>query len=255
MRILIFLLFSIQVYGQNLVNPYRFATGPGTDPGAPDAHWDFDNDLDDDINTYTEADGTAVGTMSYSSGDKVEGTHSLDLDGSTNAVLINNSGATDDFMHQANEDITFSGWIKVDTDGTDYIILDEGGQGKGMYLGIGAADVLEFEIDPSSSTEYTGSGSYPTDNGWHHVAFVLDGSASTVIVYLDGSSLFTVNISPDTDFESHNDNGGFGQVHQSIAEFGVSDQARKFDGHFDDFKYWESALTADNILWLYHEHD
>jgi hypothetical protein len=91
--------------------------------------------------------------------------------------------------------ITVAGWVNFDTggSGTGYYerFFDFGsGATVNLFLTLrrGATGTMRFAITKSGNTAESGvNAEVPLPTGWHHLAGVIDGTAMTMGLYLDGS--------------------------------------------------------------------
>lgn len=129
---------------------------------------------------------------------------------------------------------TLEGWIKVN--------LSDIGTRISLF---GQNDAIEFGFMSSSSlTCWTASGgsvsanNYPSDNGWHHVAAV--GNGSNIILYIDGAQVAT----------GGNVTGNYGNntSYSSKIGAGVWDSSGGyFPGQMLKVGFWNSALDTTQI--------
>ena len=71
-----------------------------------------------------------------------------------------------------------------------------------------------------------------TDNRWHHVAWVFDGSANTMSYYYDGNKTNTVAATTDRDVEDN---------------FWIGHAGTNFVGKIDEFHFYDSTLTDSQV--------
>lgn len=89
------------------------------------------------------------------------------------------------------------------------------------------------------------------DNNWHHIAFVYDGTASTITLYVDGTANPAVLRWPNHGYLITNasqiqelDLGGDSNI-------GSQGWGMNWDGGLDQFRFYGVALTADQVKALY----
>jgi hypothetical protein len=129
---------------------------------------------------------------------------------------------------------TLEGWIKVD--------LNDIGTRISLF---GQNDAIEFGFMSSSSlTCWTASGgsvsanNYPSDNGWHHVAAV--GNGTNIILYIDGEQVAIGG--------NATNNYGNNTSYSSKIGAGVWDPTGgHFPGQMLKVGFWNSALDATQI--------
>ena len=129
---------------------------------------------------------------------------------------------------------TLDGWIKVD--------LSTIGNRISLF---GQNDVIEFGFSNSNTLYcWTASGgsvstnAYPSDNAWHHIAAV--GNGSTIILYIDGASVATGG--------SSTSNYGSNSTYTSKIGAGVWDPSGgNFPGQMIKVGFWNRALSGGEI--------
>jgi len=171
----------------------------------------------------------------------VDGGGAYSFDGSNYINL--GTPASLDFDNTTN--VTFSMWLKTSdttaerriywkragTKGLDMLMSDSVGGNIQMFYGDGSSYVYATNIINTNIA----------DGDWHHIAIVIDHSASQIRGYLDGSyENNPLNISGVT-----GDISGAG-----IAYLGGS-PALDFNGTIDEVQIYDSALTAEQIAHLY----
>ncbi|WP_159521612.1 DUF2341 domain-containing protein [Sunxiuqinia indica] len=129
---------------------------------------------------------------------------------------------------------TLEGWIKVD--------LSTIGSRISLF---GQNDAIEFGFSNSSTLDcWTASGGsvstnvYPSDNAWHHVAAVGDGS--TIILYIDGTSVAT----------GGNSTGNYGSNTNYSSKIGAGvwdPTGGSFPGQMIKVGFWNSDLSSGEI--------
>jgi len=205
-------------------------------PPVPDHHFPFDGDATDEQGT---ADGTWVGTESYTSGMVGQ---AADFDGTTDRV---------DFPLAQNffggkTALSFAFWFS-----TDVLPVDADGSAAD-YLWSCHTDQIQRQVVLASNLSelYT---RWETTSGvvtrgipyskigteeWHHYCLTYDGSAFRV--YLDGVEEVTEALTGAT---SHNDTGNWLGADPA--------PARHFDGAIDDVRVYDRALDAAEVQRLF----
>ena len=140
--------------------------------------------------------------------------------------------------------ITIAAWVNLDTVSNWMRIFDFGsGTATNMFLTPknGANGKIRFAIKNNGSAEQIidGQAVLPT-GGWHHVAVTLNGS--TGILYVDGVQVGTntaMTLKPST----------LGATTQNW--IGRSQYTDPYlDGRVDDFRIYNSAMSASQIMHL-----
>jgi large repetitive protein len=140
------------------------------------AVYPFDNAITDiTINNNT----TSANSVTYSTTDKIEGTHAAVFNGSSTYVSIGGNGSG--FLHDAFSARTVSMWIKPTVTDNNRIILDMGGSDNGLALRINANNL---EAGVASGNNRTALSVAFTSTTWTHVAVVY--SSGSLRLYLNG---------------------------------------------------------------------
>ena len=135
-------------------------------------------------------------------------------------------------------DFTIEAWVKRGADaGHATIVGKQNGSSVGYYLRI-TSNKLSFEAGSGFPNSLWVNGvSDISDNNWHHVAAVLNTSAKTLSLYIDGildnSSSYTSNFTTT-----------------NTAAFGIGYKpgwGEYFDGSLDDVRIWSTARSAAQI--------
>lgn len=161
--------------------------------------------------------------------------------------------------------LTLTAWIKTagatgnrntilfagdDTVGQTYIDLGYSGTGSGALPpgGVGSAYTRVRPNNISTGTGVSGtwtSGTTPVnDDAWNHLVMTMDVSTSLVSIYLNGTLQSTMTLtSPNNVFPTFNN--------FEIGRLGRSAPTDYFDGLIDDVQVYDSALTPEQVSWLY----
>ena len=203
-------------------------------------HYAFDNNGTNQGSAGLSA--TFPNGASYSSSDKQEGTHSLDLNGTSHHVVLN-SGSTS-YLKDAFTQRSVAMWVKADDVSGTRIIYDEGGKSNGLALRINELNHLEagVVVNAGSVVKVTSPNTF-TANTWKHIAVTYN--SGTVKLYEDGLEV----ISSATGFNQipvHSNNAGLGTVIDNIA-FGGIGLSNFFDGKMDDVKIYNRVLSSSEV--------
>ena len=147
-----------------------------------------------------------------------------------------NFDGTDDRVEQYSlnlmNEYSLSMWIKT-SDGTENQL---------MFGALGEVGIFEWEIDGMGSNngmkfrthgDWTTETSGVSDDSWHHVIYVINGS--NITAYIDGIQNVSDNLSYPGDFNT-------------VLLGGYSNH---FSGQIDEVKIFNYALTAEQIKTLY----
>lgn len=214
---------------------------PGSPVGTPVGWWKFNegaentcsggtNDACNSGNSGSTYDGTSTATRTNAG----QSSRALDFDSVDDVVTITNGTAID--MDGALANFTFSAWIYPDSDGE----ADTGqifNKGANTYLRVDSQDGsnnldLECNLDRTTDTNVNVADAF-TISTWNYVACSWDGT--TMSVYVNGklrgsSTSGSGSIASDTN--------------NLLIGGGTSNN---FDGKIDEFKVYDSALTASQI--------
>ena len=135
----------------------------------------------------------------------------------------------------ADQTKSVSVWLKTSTVSKTFVNQARTADSAGViYLFIDATSHLESWLNDSGFD----FGGKLTDNAWHHVVWVYDGSAETA--YMDGSQLGGSN--------TENASASSGKTLFIGQYLGAAEQ---FNGSLDDVRIYNRALSAAEILQLY----
>lgn len=222
----------------------------GSPVGSATGHWKFDEGADN-----TCSGGTNDACNSGNGGSALDGAGSNFASPATAASGWTNSGrfgktlwfdGTDDVATITNANpidfdtgltnFTFSAWINADSAG-------EGNAGQIFQKGAstylrtdnpsGSNLDIEANLDLATTDANVNISSAITTGGWHHIAETWDGT--TLTVYIDGVSKGTGTGSGAISSDANN-----------LLIGGTT--TANFDGGIDDFKVYNFALTASQIL-------
>lgn len=210
--------------------------------------------LDENLIAYykfNESSGTTVfdsargnnGTLVANANTNAKGmwdTNSLYLDGTGDYVTVADNKA---FHLNSDDSWSASAWVRRTVDTTGYIVTDlnSGGTGFRWYY-TSTNDSIVFLIGDSASSYSYNTQSFPFDNDWHHVAITYSGCEhwSCMEIYIDGISNWSNvanSLDPYQRFESE----------FMIGQAGIGG-ANEWNGHIDEVKFWNKALTEEEII-------
>ena len=203
-------------------------------------HYSFDNNGTNQGSAGLSA--TFPSGVSYSSSDKQEGTHSLNLNGTSHHVVLN-SGNTS-YLKDAFTQRSVAMWVKADNVSGTRIIYDEGGKSNGLALRINSLDQLEARVvaNAGSVVKVTSPNTF-TANTWKHIAVTYNNG--TVKLYEDGLEVSS-SATGFNQIPAHSNNAGLGAVIDNIA-FGGTGLSNFFDGKMDDVKIYNRVLSSSEV--------
>ena len=197
-------------------------------------YWPFDETAGTaapDASIYSH-DGTL---MNMDDSDWVTGNrgNALDFDGVNDYVTVDGVCAA-----MAGTDVTVSAWVKAPAvnPATQFIISINTSSGDNRLLCGTPAGTATLSLGDTAWHDTTAT---VIDNTWHHIAYVLDDSADTVTVYVDGSEVSSFASSASI---AASDVFSLGQEYD--AGMATSDF---YNGLIDEVRIYDVALTAQEI--------
>jgi hypothetical protein len=198
-------------------------------------HWKFDEVIG---NRATDSVGSAHGTLiDTEASDWTDGAigNSLNLDGGTEKVVINNTSALNVGANNADFSVAFWFQLEAGPNGQWRSVIHKGNTGEERGFAIWMhpdSNKLHYRISTSASWNEGGnSNAFLQENKWYHVAYVKAGNQLSL--YLDGKKDASVTLQGTTI-------GNTGP----IAVGGISNNV---DGAFDELRIYNRALSAANI--------
>lgn len=198
------------------------------------AHYEFEQNLLDKTANLNHS--AAAGSISYSSGEV--GSNAVELNGSNNFLQL-----PVDIANQ--EEITVASWVYWNGGKIWQRVFDFGNnQDQFMFISpYSGAGTVRFGINNGNGLETLNSSAKLTEGAWSHVAVTLGNNAASLYVngvLVDASSSM---IARPIDFKPM-----FNYIGKS--QFTVDPL---LNGHVDDFRIYNYALTAQDIENLYNK--
>ncbi|MBN1393694.1 MAG: LamG domain-containing protein [Pirellulales bacterium] len=218
-------------------------------PDAPDYSWLFD----EGTGTTTAADtgghdGTLLNGAAWSSSVKFSytGNHSIDLTQGTESL----SAAVQTAGHTIGTAGTISMWLQTNTlltqvSGVYPYMLDTSATQRTYQTWHPSAKKVDTIINGSAQYGYESNWAndeaFPKDV-WHNVVIAWDNSQSTKVrIYLDGVQKATSTTAvPGTTTPDYLFFGANNALHPLTP----------WTGQIDEYAFWDSALSAENVEWL-----
>ena len=201
----------------------------------------------------SNADGINTNVTQNSTG-KV-GTYSYSYNGTTSSskTLLGSSTSQFNFLHADQATVSVNIWYKktsVDTNFRTIIASTAAGAQNGFRMAFSGTNSLRVEIYNNgnnlvNSPHSSSSAIIPSNTDWHMLTVTVDRTLSSdnLIVYIDGSSVYTADKTSNSGTSSNaqfamaigDDQGGDGNM----------------NGNFDELSIWNKVLTSDEITTLY----
>jgi hypothetical protein len=235
-------------------------TKDGGNQGGLEGHWTFDGpDMDltnaagevrntagngGTENWYNHATTTAIGQLGQA----------LEFDGSDDYIGLGNSIISD-----GQKNVTFAGWARTDRRDAAQALLTHDHRYNNWHVKLYASNASGeafFDVEDASDSCNISVKSEPiTDTDWHHYAGVVEEGGS-ITLYIDGAvAAKTANsCTGDYNRSAFKQGSCIGAERQNGNAFGcnpVSGAGAHFDGAIDDVRYYNRALSQEEIQRLY----
>lgn len=205
---------------------------------VPISLWKFDEQTG---NSAADSVGENHGTLtnfptddSQWTGGKVD--NALSFDGIDDYVTADTVSAD-----IAGGDFTLTAWVKSDSTATQQFIAAFNDAAGGNRLLIGHTAGLSGLLVYDNGTRQE-SGEVAFDGTWHHIAVVLNDTADSVTMYVDGDNVHTYSTTTTID---PTDLFSIGQEYDGLVTGDF------YNGLLDEVMIYDEALSQDEILWLY----
>ena len=144
---------------------------------------------------------------------------------------------------------TYSFWVKASSYtnyGAIYITFGSPGSGYSPWLSVNTESCKVWAYFGNNSPNYTkGASGSVTTNEWHHCVYVWDNGVAQW--YLDGEKCGNAVTYTGRTYIQNTNNATIGNSYTGTGWNGT-----KFNGQISDFRIYSTALSADDILELYH---
>jgi len=179
--------------------------------------------------------------MELLNGTSVNNTNTMSVSGKINTALEFN-GVDDAIditgLTSTSKSYTFAFWIKTTNSpsSAEYLFDTQSGRFVIAWRGYAGSGNIEF-LDAPGTWKDTGIARSDVNDGkWHHIALVFDNSDSTCTPYLDGTAYSKVSY-------TGKDIGGL----TAIGSYYNTTSGSFFEGSLDDFRFYDIALTSQQI--------
>lgn len=177
-------------------------------------------------------------------------TEAYHFDGSGGAVLSDAIGSGDSYSNMpsdpTNNDASFELWVKAADTSDHDVLFESGGTVDGVSIRLNGT-VLEFFVkDGGASVKLSydlNTASIDPTAEFFQVAGVID-TGNTVTLYVNDQSVVEQSAGSIQDWSGSND-AGLGGVGGNSINF---DSPTAFEGDVASFRFYEKALTADEVL-------
>ena len=233
-----------------IINPYRFAVAAG---GIPRDNLEIEYLFSS--GTTTTPDTSGNGNDCTLTGATISG-GVIDFDGESDY------GEADNIVSIGTGSMSWSFWFETDNASKTVAMVRQGrnaSSGNGRYDGLQALLVgskirgafLDFN-NSGTFFDIDSAGTISTAT-WYHVAVVLDASAETLELYVDGSSEGSVSVSTAAPWNITSiSTPSIGSREISDGNFTGDDM----DGRLDNVRLYSDALTSAEVTELFNEgHD
>lgn len=212
------------------------------------SQWNFDNNGNDASGNNKNL--TPGNSPTYSSTDKVEGSHAIVLNG-TNQYLDLAFGGNGIYPNDSYDSRTLALWIKPNAINlANKVIVDLGGSDDGIALRLNS-NTLQAGIASNNSRAIAQVSSLATNtdwvaNGWNHVAVVY--STNSLKLYLNGVLKATQSLS----FSSVGTTSNASRIGSSNSNnaFNSTSSSSNYAGSIDNMVIYPAALDAASVIAL-----
>ena len=217
-----------------------------------EAKWSLNNSFNDESGNSRNL--TGIGSPIFNSTDKIEGTHSISLNGSSQYINLPFS-TTGIFPANAYSTRSVGIWLKPSSimlaaATVNKIIYDFGGSDNGMSLRFDAGSLqagissnnARFSIKVNSLT----ANSNWVLNGWNHISFIYN--KNNITLYINGVQVGTTNLSFNSVSNSTNTSRIGGS--SGTNAFNSSSNSTNYGGLIDEIVITNEPLNSISILSL-----
>lgn len=202
-----------------------------------EANWKFNND-------YTDASGadrvlTPTGSPNFDPSNKIEGTHALQLNGTTQYETINTAF---NFLQENYTERSFAFWMRSNSNTGDRMIIDIGSSSNGLALRLNSNTLIAGIASNNSRSTLTTA---YTSTGWNHIALVY--KSNSVKLYVNGIEVQANNNLSFTSIFATGDLPTIG-ANSGTNAFNITSGLGLFNGWIDNFSVYNAALTPADVL-------
>lgn len=142
---------------------------------------------------------------------------------------------------------SFEVFFRVDNLSGNHLIMEIGGSGAGLSLGMEGNNLIWASNPGGAGTDDTVSVSTGIGTGWHHAVGVWNRDSLTTSLYLNGALVGDVALSAGTTGWVGGNEATLGGVNTSAATTMDLMSLTDFDGAIAAFNYYNEGLSAEQI--------
>lgn len=243
--------FDINALNADGVTLFRrsleWAAGAGSAVTGPIAHWKLDETSGPTaVDSEGGNDGSLNGSAYWTTGE-IDGGLAFDYADGEDYVEVPNSSGLENVQE---DDYTLAAWFRPNStppgSGSDndanYGILIKAGWHNGIYFANGNRFAFDHQLDDGTSVSLLSTNTF-SPGDFYHVAGVVDRSAGTTSLYVNGELEDTLSFTPGAAAREY----GTMTWKLGIAYSGASSWGWPADGVIDDARIYDRALTAAEI--------
>ncbi|HXB96239.1 MAG TPA: fibronectin type III domain-containing protein, partial [Puia sp.] len=180
---------------------------------------------------------TPINTPTFDATNKQEGSSSVKLNGTNQAITINNTGG---WLQENYAQRTIAAWVKASaTTGANRVIWDIGGSTNGLSLVLNNTTLEACVASGSSRKQVTTT---MNNTNWNHIAVVYNGDS--LLLYVNGILAASTTTLTFHSIATTSDGARIGQTNGTNA---LNTTGGFFGGWIDDFGVYNTALSADVV--------
>lgn len=189
---------------------------------------------------FVRSNITSTDTFYVASYDTTQNSSAVQLDGVDDYMAIQEM-----YYDSTNyEAITVETWIKTNNDDQMIASFDRSEYWRLEIGGVAANGYIGFGINTDQGILDFSSNSRVDDNTWHHIAVVFNSGA--LEIYIDGQ--LDASTSLGSTFGSGMTRYGFIGIGSEASTFDGGKMGNYFEGSIDEFRIWNKAKTAQEIV-------
>lgn len=194
-------------------------------------------------NSYADASGinrgiSPTGNPVFDASNKMEGTHSLQLNGTSQYLTVNTAS---NFLQENYSARSIAFWMRSSNNTGNRIIVDLGSASNGLALRLNSNTLIAGIASNNSRSTLTTS--YSNSN-WNHIALVY--KSNSLKLYINGVEVQANNSLNFTSIGVTTDIPMIG-ISSSTNAFNLSTGLGLFSGWIDDFNVFNAALTPSEV--------